>query len=165
METVGKKNVLTSKFTGFIGLCIFMFLLFVFMDTSLTLWSAVVGALNEERSVFPEGKLLYSLVMASYFVLSPFSVVCGVLFWSKRLFAVRLLEAFLALLILARAFELVLSFVPEVTGVQGFSASLTDSILVKLSLGIVVPGLLLFYLLRPERRIETDQGVKPRSDD
>jgi hypothetical protein len=165
MEPMTNKPVLTSKYMGFVGICLFLYLIFVFMDSFLTGLGALSGAAAAGKNLFVENSFLFLIILIANIVYVPFSLFCGVVFWTKRLWTIVLLRIYFLSLIAFKLFELILSFIPEVTKVSGFSATLMDSILVKLVLGIMCPLALVIYLFRPDRKIEMQPVTKPRSDD
>ncbi|MBN2352406.1 MAG: hypothetical protein JXD23_07545 [Spirochaetales bacterium] len=142
---------MTTKFAGGIGMCLYMFLVFLLIDSGAATVSGMIAAAAGRLTIIPHGHILFTLSLWANALLAVSTFAGLILFWTKRLFAKRLITILLIVLVAFRIFEVTLSFIPEVTRAAAVSVSILDTFLIKVLLGIVVPGLFLFYLFAPER--------------
>jgi hypothetical protein len=149
----------TTKFTGVIGLLMFLFLVFLFIDSGIGVITGAKAASLPNQPLATGENPLFVIGLAVNAVLAAAAFGSLFLFWTKRVFAKRLIMALFLCLIAFRIFELVLAFTPGVTKAASAPVSILDTVLVKGLIGVVLPVIFLVYLFAPER----DSDRLPRS--
>jgi hypothetical protein len=164
MET--KKSALptTTKFSGLIGILIFLFIVYSFSDAVLTFLTMATAAGADGKSLFAGRSALFIVLLAENATLIPFSALAGVFLWTKKRFAVPVIQFFLMTVMAFKIIELAIVLSDSLRKANEYLPSVLDTILVKIVLGVLVPALMLAYLFKRERKIDLDAHPKPPSD-